>query len=115
MSTPPEEQTPVVIGDFASIPFKVYGHDYLFASDPTNEAHGDAWVELMQLRDKLADAKPEDGEAVKALQADLKRMLGAFIVKGKTDWDKAGFGFLTLAQVLYAYVQKVNDGIPTVA
>lgn len=81
-----------------------------FTADPSGQS---GWAELMGLQTHMGDLDPENADDVTRLAKDLKRILGEFITENKPAWTKAKLGIITLARIMYAYVEKVNQGIPT--
>ena len=87
------------------------GHRVTFKNDPLADQ---AWADLVGLQKTMAGMDPADGEAVQTVVAELKRILGEFVVDGKPQWTKSkSLGFKSLALILEAYVKAVTDGIPT--
>ena len=109
---PPPEVSALLSLDSEPIPLlNLDGELVTFKDDPLADA---AWAELVGLQNSLKDADPTDADLVANLVADMKRILGAFIVDGKTDWDNSDkLGLKNLTKVLTAYVQEVSAGLPT--
>src|SRR5436190_1672302 len=114
MTTTPEPPTTAALITVDSTPIQLLdldGKRVTFKNDPLAD---DAWADLVGLQKTMTDVDPEDGKAVQGIAAELKRILGAFVVDGKPQWDKSkSLGFKSLALILDAYVKAVTDGIPT--
>lgn len=111
-TTEPDPTAALITLDVAPIPLlNLEGKLVTFKNDPLADQ---AWADLVGLQTTLKDLDPANGSAVAEATAEMKRILGEFVVGGKTQWDKSKhLGLKNLTLVLNGYVKAVTDGIPT--